>query len=154
MMQCPVDAPPWFTDPRTGICGPGDIAQCNMVFQARLATLAGGATGTLTFDVSTSNFNRFQPVGLKFSAVLLTLTASEGIGGVMATEIDFAGTNYLLDVTGLSLTTFGVDGENALSIFHMPVLKPSAQDVTVAVTNVTSAVTVQLFGWMYGFADR
>ncbi len=153
-MDCPVQAPPWFTDPRSGVCGPGDIVQCNMVFQARLSALAGGASAPLTFDVSTSNFNRFQPVGLKFSGVLLADTTVEGIGGIMATAIDFSGTNYLLDVTGLNLTTFGVDGYNALSLFHLPELKPGAQDVIVELTNVTSAVTIEVFAWMYGFADR
>ncbi len=154
MLQCPITPPDWYTSQPPGTCGPGDIAQCNMVFQARLTALAGGASGTLTFDVSGSNFNKFQPVGLKFTAVLLSATSVEGIGGVVATAIDFAGTNYLLDEAGMNLTSYGVDARQGLSLFHLPELSPSAQDVTVAVTNVTSAVTVQLFGWMYGFADR
>ena len=150
MLDCPVTPPTWYTTP-TGECGPGDIANCNMVFQARLSALVGGTSGQLVFDVSTSNFNKFQPVGLKFTAALLTATDVEGIGGVVATSIDFAGTNYLLDVAGMNLTSYGVDARLALSLFHLPELSPSAQDVTVEVTNVTTATTIELFGWMYGF---
>lgn len=154
MLNCPIPTPDWYTDQPPGSCGPGDIAQCNMVFQARLSALAGGASSTLTFDVSGSNFNRFQPVGLKFTALLLADPSEEGVGGIVATAIDFAGTNYLLDTAGMNLTTFGIDSRLALSMFHLPELTPGAQDVEVQVTNVTSAITIELFGFLYGFAQR
>lgn len=154
MLDCPIPVPDWYLDQPPGTCGPGDIAQCNMVFQARLSALAGGADDELTFDVSQSNFNKFQPVGMKFTAVLLADPTEEAIGGVVATAIDFAGTNYLLDEQGMNLTTFGIDSRLALSVFHLPELTPGAQDVVVKVSNVTSGVTIELFGFLYGFAQR
>ena len=152
MYQCPITPPAWFDSARSGtaVCGPGDIARYNTVFSASKA-VGMGASGTLTFTVNTGTWNRFQPIGMSFLAINLAATQTEYIGGYTCTALTHAGTNYLLG-GALNLLSFGVNGQKALSVQHLPELTPGGQNITLTVNNVDSAVDTTLYGILYGFS--
>ena len=150
-MDCPIQPPSWFNGGGSPVCGVGDLALCNMVFASSVA-IAANASGTMTFDVSASNFRQFKPVGMQFTAVNLALSEFEMLGQMECTALNHAGTDYLLGGT-MSLFAFGVDGQKALSVQHLPELTPGAQDITLSLNNNGPAMgtTLTTFGWLWGF---
>lgn len=152
-MNCIVNPPDWYTGAGSSVCDADTLRQCNMVFPA-FVDLAATASGTLTFDVSASNFTRFQPVGAKFEAFDLALSSRSVLGFVIADDISIRDTNYLLSRAGLNLEAYGVNSIWGLSLAHLPELTPGAQDVTSGVTNLSTGTAVRLFGWLYGFGQQ
>lgn len=155
--QCNLTPPPWFTGAPGDRCRPGQSRQCNAVFSARV-NVASGAPGTLLWDVSESNFQKFKPVGMHFFAnapgAAGVLAFADHVRGFIATALTHAGTNYLGSSVGMNLATFGVNQQQGLSVVDIPELEPGKQDVSLTVENIDSATTLNLFGFLYGYALR
>ena len=152
-VPCSVEPPAWFRDGDAMGCGPGSMRQCNAVFASSVA-VGMAAAGTLTFDCSASNFQRFKAGGIHFFAANLADTDSDHTRGFTATALTFAGTNYLGGTGALNLAFYGVNQAQALSVVDLPELTPGGQDVTMTVQNVNSATNLTLYAWMFGFALR
>lgn len=151
---CKIDPPDWYTGAggNNGGCQPGTWLQCNAVFPARVA-VAATLGGTLLWDVSASNFQQFQPVGIHFYATDL-VGGFDNTRAFVATDLRFADRNYLGSSAGLSLVSYGVEQQQALSVISLPTLTPGGQDVTMAVVNVDTLTNLVLFAWMYGWSRR
>lgn len=154
--QCDLTPPDWYTAVPGERCRPGHARQCNATFSARV-NVATATEGTLLWDVSESNFQKFKPVGMHFFANepggLLAAAFRDNVRGFVATALTHAGTNYLGSSVGMNLASYGVNQQQGLSVVDIPELEPGKQDVTLTVTNI-STVTLNLFGFLYGYALR
>ena len=155
--QCNLTPPSWFTGSPGDACRPGQTRQCNAVFSARVS-VASTLSGTLLWDVSASNFQKFKPVGMHFFANLPggagVLAFADHTRGFIATALTHAGTNYLGSAVGMNLASYGVNQQQGLSVVDIPELEPGKQDVSLTVTNIDSGSTLNLFGFLYGYALR
>ena len=155
---CRMQPPDWYTAQDLGVrCRPGEAKQCGAPFAANV-TVASTATGTLTWVMQTSHFQQFQAVGMHFFAMepggAGVLSFLDHTRGFIMTEMTYAGTNYLGSAVGLNLVSFGVNQLQALSVIDLPEFEPGKQNLTMSVQNINSAVTLRLFGYLYGYARR
>lgn len=141
-----------------GVCPATSLEQCNGVFTSDTVGInAGAPTLPITFDVSTSNFERFRPQGIRFHVTDLAGLIHEDLErDVGFTNIQFQGTNYKLDANTTALSAFSIYGFHALSLIELGDLVPGGQDVTVTLNLIAtgSASTYQCQGIMYGWAVR
>lgn len=160
--QCKIPPPDWLgpvgNGTVLGVCGVDALKQCNGIFSSNTVDLLiAGPTGTLTFDVSASNFSIFRPRGLRFHVVdILGVNNDEIDRAVAFTALDYQGTNYKLDGNLTPLSSFSLWADHALSIVELGDLVPGGQDVTVDVSlySATFVGTLRVMALMYGWARR
>ena len=141
-----------------GVCPATSLEQCNGVFTSDTVDINAAAPALpITFDVSTSNFERFRPAGIRFHVTDNAGVLHEQLERDIAfVNIQFQGTNYKLDANETAASAFSIYGFHALSLIELGDLVPGGQDVTVAMTLLAaaSASTYRVQGIMYGWAVR
>jgi len=160
--SCKPSRPAWVNERGNGsivgVCPASSLEQCNGVFTSNTITInAGAPTLPIVFDVSTSNFERFRPRGIRFHVTdndgLLHEDLERDVG---FSGIQFQGTNYKLDANTTALSAFSIYGYHALSLIELGDLVPGGQDVSVACQLIAlgSATDYLVQGIMYGWAVR
>lgn len=160
---CSIPKPSWYTPQGgngqvTGAISRAALEQCNGIFTSSSADLdSATTTGTLTFDVSASNFTKFVPRGIIFHVANPAGTQLDDLERMVAyTALNYQGVNYKLDANPTPLALFSVWAFHALSAVEIGELTPGGQDVTIDVSLVQapSAGTLRVTAEMYGFSLR
>jgi hypothetical protein len=165
--RCRLEPPVWFSAKNkngniSGAISMVELAQCNGIFTSNTVALSAAALAdTLVFDVKTSNFTRFAPVGLRFLVTILgglsTAGSYDPAQAVHFTAIRFQDTNYKLDRNNTLCSAFGTEGDNALRVQELPELFPGGQNLEIDVGYATTGDDTTIYlvsALLYGFASR
>jgi len=159
----PIKPPAWHragASGALGVCPAGSLSQCGAIFTSNTASLTAAApASTLTFTVDTSFFTVFRPAGLRFHVNQDDGLNNEEVDRTVAfTGINYQGINYKLDENNTPVSAFSLYGEHALSLIELGDLISGAQNVTIGIallaTALDAARTLSVSALMYGWSKR
>lgn len=144
--------PPLIREGDPLICTPGNMPACNAKFVTKVS-VAKGASGTLTWDVSTMNYEKFRVHGVAFLGVDILVPEDDVTRGMEIDDLELRGKDYL-GSANQNCGFYSVYAEEALEpVGIIPDLNNGGANLTGSVTNVTdgtSGADILLYAVLYG----